>query len=188
MSLGHIHMRELQYALRSQQNAASNPPSQWIPLMSPAKLELLWWGTSSHLLRGAPMCTLVPDFHLFTDASREGWGAHHVGSLGSHLASCSHQCSGIGGRLSAIRHWWRLIQNSTVLVATDNSTVVSYLNKGGGGGGGAISRYPSGRDTFQVASLLWWTFYRAPTSSFPRNGLSTRRQWTASFSCGARPI
>ena len=58
---------------------------------------------------------------IFTDASTQGWGAH-MGDLDPFRMQAPHQGSNIGPPS----------QGHHVLIATDNTTVVAYINKQGG--------------------------------------------------------
>ena len=74
---------------------------------------------------------------LFTDASNEGWGAHldqnFTKGLWSDLEKRLHiNVLELKAVSLALRDFKDQCQNQTVLVATDNSTVVAYINKQGG--------------------------------------------------------
>ena len=74
---------------------------------------------------------------LFTDASNKGWGAHLNQSSTKGLWSDQEKRLHINvlelkAVSLALRSFKDQCQNQTVLVATDNSTVVAYINKQGG--------------------------------------------------------
>ena len=74
---------------------------------------------------------------LFTDASNEGWGAHLDQNSTKGLWSDREKRLHINvlelkAVSLALRDFKDQCQNQTVLVATDNSTVVAYINKQGG--------------------------------------------------------
>ena len=88
-------------------------------------------------MKGANLHPKDHSVQLFTDASNEGWDAHleqtsekglwldrekrlHINVLELKVVSL------------ALRRFKDQCQNQTVLVATDNSTVVAYINKPGG--------------------------------------------------------
>ena len=78
-----------------------------------------------------------PDFYLFMDASLNGWGAH-LGDL-SVSDQWSVQWSKEHINVLELRAVWlvlksfrQVISGCQVLLSTDNTTVVAYLNKGGG--------------------------------------------------------
>ena len=85
---------------------------------------------------------------LFTDDSNEGWGAHLDQSSTKGL--WSEQEKGLHINVLelkavslALHQFKHQCQNQTVLVATDNSTVVAYINKQGG------------THSFEMCALLW---------------------------------
>ena len=81
--------------------------------------------------------TITPNKHarqIFTDASIEGWRAH----LNEHTAGGTGSLPGsklhiyyleLKAVFLALKEFQDLCSNKIVLVATDNSTVVSYINK-----------------------------------------------------------
>ena len=74
---------------------------------------------------------------LFTDASNKGWGAHleqvSTKGLWSDREKRLHiNILELKAVSLALQSFKDECQNQTVLVATDNSTVVAYINKQGG--------------------------------------------------------
>ena len=74
---------------------------------------------------------------IFTDASNLGWGAHMGDSKISGTWTLIDRklhinCLVLKAVTCALQHWAPLLQGHQVMVATDNSTVVSYINKQGG--------------------------------------------------------
>ena len=85
---------------------------------------------------------------LLTDASNEGWGAHLEPSSTQGLWSPQEKGLHINvlelkAAFLALRRFKDQCQDQTVLVATDNSTVVAYINKQGG------------THSAEVCALLW---------------------------------
>ena len=84
--------------------------------------------------------TITPIKHalqIFIDASIEGWGAH----LDEHTARGTWSLPGSKLHINylglkavflALKEFQDLCSNKIVLVATDNTTEVSYINKRGG--------------------------------------------------------
>ena len=86
---------------------------------------------------GSPSYPDKPDTQLFTDASNIGWGAHWNALTVSGVWTTTEKTLHINVlELEAIHramlHWLRKLMGLTVLVASDNSTVVSYIIKQGG--------------------------------------------------------
>ena len=89
------------------------------------------------MLQGQPLHPLKHALQLFTDASKEGCGTH----LNDHTARGTWSLPESKLHINylelnvvflAPREFQDLCQNNIVLVATDSTTVVSYMNKGGG--------------------------------------------------------
>ena len=95
------------------------------------------WLDPRFLTSGIPIRPFQADFTIFTDASSQGWGAHMGDSkiLGTwtltdrklHINFLEFKAVTL-----ALQHWAPLLQGRQVMVATDNATVVSYINKQGG--------------------------------------------------------
>ena len=89
------------------------------------------------MLPGQPLHPLKHALQIFTDASKEGWGAH----LNEHTARGTWSLPETKLHINhlelkavflALKEFQNLFCNKTVLVATDNTTVVAYINKEGG--------------------------------------------------------
>ena len=104
------------------------------------------WQDPRFLTLGIPIRTFQADFTIFTDTSTQGWGAHMGDSQISGTWTRTDRklhinCLELNAVVSALKHWAQVLQghqvmiatdNSTVVSYTDNSTVVSYINKQGG--------------------------------------------------------
>ena len=71
---------------------------------------------------------------IFTDASMQGWGAHMGDSQISGNWTCTDRklhinCLELKAVVSALQHWAPVLQGHQVMIAMDNLTVVSYINK-----------------------------------------------------------
>ena len=89
------------------------------------------------LTSGIPIRTFQVDFMIFTDASTQGWGAHmgdsKISGIWNHTDHKLHiNCLEFKAVVCALQHWAPLLQGHQIMIATDNSTVVSYMNKQGG--------------------------------------------------------
>ena len=95
-----------------------------------------WWQNPTNVMRGADFLPKDHSIQLFTDASNEGWGAYLDQSskgLWSDREKRLHiNVLELKAVSLALRSFKDQCQNQTVLVATDNSTVVAYINKQGG--------------------------------------------------------
>ena len=95
---------------------------------------LQWWLSADNVLTGQPLHPLKHALQIFTDTPKEGWGAH----LNEHTARGSWSLPESKLHINylelkavflALKEFQDLCTNKKVLVATDNTTVVSYINK-----------------------------------------------------------
>ncbi|KAK6171159.1 hypothetical protein SNE40_019407 [Patella caerulea] len=101
------------------------------------RFHLQWWRQKEVFFQGIPLASHQNQFPIWTDAGNSGWGGH----------SFQEKVSGLWNRFERQKHinWLELmavfkvlklfvhnIQQRNVLVHTDNSTVVAYINKQGG--------------------------------------------------------
>ena len=89
------------------------------------------------MLLGQPLHPLKHALQIFTDASKEGWGAHldeHTvrGTLSLPESKLHINHLELKAVFLALKEFRTLVLNKTVLIATDNTTVVAYINKEGG--------------------------------------------------------
>ena len=90
-----------------------------------------------HVLTGQPLHPLKHALQIFTDASKEGWGTHLDGHTARGTWSLPESKLHINhlelkAVFLALKEFRTLCCNKTVLIATDNTTVVAYINKEGG--------------------------------------------------------
>ena len=95
------------------------------------------------MLLGQPLHPLKHALQIFTDASNEGWGAH----LDDHTARGTWSLPETKLHINhlelkavflALKEFRTLVCNKTVLIATDNTTVVAYIIKEGGMKSGSL--------------------------------------------------
>ena len=92
------------------------------------------WQDPRFLTSGIPLGRFQAEFAIFTDTFMQGWGAHRGDSqiLGTwtHSNRKLHiNCLEPKAVIHARQHWAQVLQGQQVMIATDNSTVVSYINK-----------------------------------------------------------
>ena len=107
-----------------------------LPWTEAIAAHLDWWQNPSNMMRGADLHPKDHSIQLFTDASNEGWGAHLDQSSTKGLWSDREKRLHINilelkAVSLALRSFKDQCQNQIMLVATDNSTVVAYINKQG---------------------------------------------------------
>ena len=140
--LGRLHMRPIQWHLKKHWHVPEILDKE-IPVPPTLHPHLDWWLEERNVLRGQPLHPMRHALQVFTDASNEGWGAH----LGDYIArgvwsepeSRLHinflELKAVFLALKSFEHFCR---DQIVLVATDNTTVVSYINKEGGMRSGSL--------------------------------------------------
>ena len=95
------------------------------------------------MLPGQPLHPLKHALQIYTDASKEGWGAHlnertarGTWSLPESKLPINHL--ELKAVFLALKEFQDLCSNNIVLVATDNTTVVAYINREGGMKSGSL--------------------------------------------------
>ena len=134
--LGRLHMRPIQWHLKNNWRVPETM-EKIIPIPNSLHPHLRWWLKESNVLTGQPLHPLKHALQIFTDASKEGWGAQlneHISrgnwSLPESKLHINHL--ELKAVLLALKEFQNLCVNNTVLIATDNTTVVVYINKEGG--------------------------------------------------------
>ena len=134
--LGRLHMRPIQWHLKNNWRVPE-ALEKVIPVPRSLHPHLEWWLNEHNVLQGQPLHPLRHALQIFTDASKEGWGAH----LSEHTARGSWSVPEsklhinyleLKAVLLALKEFQDLCTSKIVLVATDNTTVVAYINKEGG--------------------------------------------------------
>ena len=139
VDLGRLHMRPLQFHLLSKWKPHVDSLEQDIHLGPQFSYHLKWWMNPNIYTKGVPLQEPKPDFHIFTDASHVGWGAHiePLGLLKQGLWCKEDKELHINNLemkavFLALHHWSLQINGCCVMIASDNTTVVSYLKRQGG--------------------------------------------------------
>ena len=137
--LGRLHLRPLQISLHKLWQPQNFPLDHQIGLTTKILQHLKWWLQEDLYLHGIPMKIDPPSHTIFTDASLSGWGAHVepegllFHGLWTEDQSRLHinvlEMKAIFLSLTRAIH---KVKNSTVLVSTDNTTMVAYIRHQGG--------------------------------------------------------
>ena len=140
--LGRLHMRPIQWHLKNNWRVPESL-EKVIPVPKSLHPHLRWWLEENNVLLGQPLHPLKHALQIFTDASNEGWGAHlddHTArgtwSLPESKLHINHL--ELKAVFLALKEFRTLVCNKTVLIATDNTTVVAYINKEGGMKSGSL--------------------------------------------------
>ena len=141
-SVGRLHMRLVQWHLKRHWHVPESL-EKIIPVPLSLHPHLDWWLDETNVLKGQPLHPLQHALQIFTDASNEGWGAHLGGSIARGVWSEPESRLHINflelkAVLLALRSFEKQCRGQIVLIATDNTTVVSYINKEGGMKSGSL--------------------------------------------------
>ena len=110
-----------------------------VPITSMIRFHLKWWIDINRFTQGTFIHPPDPNAFLFTEASHYEWGAHlkpvRLSFHGSWTEDQSQLCINILEIMAihfALKVAIHYIHHSCVMTSTDNTTVVSYINKQGG--------------------------------------------------------
>ncbi|XP_056009342.1 uncharacterized protein LOC130051435 [Ostrea edulis] len=135
--LGRLHIRPIQWYLLEFWVPASQQWEAVIPILPRLYPHLLWWSVRENVMIGCSLDPPVPSMTLFTDASLTGWGATLEGREASGIWSGLQLTEHINllemrAVLLALKQFSQFVQGQSLMIATDNTTVVAYLQNQGG--------------------------------------------------------
>ena len=133
---GSLHMRPIQWHLKNNWRVPESL-EKIIPLPRSLHPHLQLWLEEDNVLQGQPLHPVKHALQIFTDASKEGWGAHlneftARGSWSVPESKLHINYLELKAVFLALKEFQDLCVDKIVLVATDNTTVVAYINKEGG--------------------------------------------------------
>ena len=138
-SLGRLHLRPLQMCLLSVWKPHIFPLDHPISINGMIRSHLQWWINPIRFETGTSIHPPDPKFFLYTDASHYGWGAHLEPTTLSFLGRWTENQSQLHINMLemmairlALKQAKTFIHHSCIMISTDNTTVVSYINKQGG--------------------------------------------------------
>ena len=130
-------MRPLQLHLLRFFTPLVDPQDKLVPLSPEIKVLCRAWASPSRILVGKPFSPPPPSLVITTDASGHGWGAvlhpHHVSGVWSKGEALDNINSlELKAVLLALQNLESLVVGHSVLIRSDNMTVVSFINHQGG--------------------------------------------------------
>ena len=135
-------MRPIQWQLKNKRRVPESL-EKVIPVPRSLHPHLRWWLEESNGLPGQQLHPLKHALQIFTDASKEMWGTHlnertarGTWSLPESNLHMNHL--ELKAIFLALKEFQDLCSDKIVLVATDNTTVVAYINKEGGMNSGSL--------------------------------------------------
>ena len=132
-----IHYRALQRCVTSHLSRGFSYKSI-ISVSSSARKDLEWWISTSYPLPARSLYSFSPDVTLFSDSSSTGWGGwtssgeHTFGWWSQSEAKLHVNFLELKAVFILFQCFFRLSSNSSILIRTDSSTVVAYINNQGG--------------------------------------------------------
>ncbi|KAK7905173.1 hypothetical protein WMY93_017780 [Mugilogobius chulae] len=135
--LGRLYMRPFQKWVTAFHLDPARHAYKLVPVTAACVRALRPWRRQGFLSAGVPMGTVIARKVITTDASLRGWGATHEGRTvsgvwSSQMRLCHINYLELRAVYLALHHFLPLIKGQHVLVRTDNTTVVAYINKQGG--------------------------------------------------------
>ena len=137
--LGRLHLRLLQMCLLSVWRPHILPLDHHVLINSMIKFHLTWWMNTNCFVQGMPIHPPDSSVFLYTDASHYGWGAHLEPMSLSFHGHWSEDQSQLHINILeimaihfALKKALKYIHHSCVMISTDNTSLVSYMNKQGG--------------------------------------------------------
>ena len=155
--LGRLHMRPIQWHLKNNWRVPESL-EKVIPIPRSLHPHLQWWQREDNVLTGQPLYPIKYALQIFTGASKEGWGAHLNDRTARGVWSLPESKLHINflelkAVFLALKEFQGLCTGNIVLVVTDNTTVVSYINKEGGMRSGPLC-------ALLWRTLTWCTIHR----------------------------
>ena len=131
--LGRLHMRPIQWHLKNNWRVPESL-EKGIPVPRLLHPHVKWLLEESNVLPDQPLHPLKHAVQIFTDASKERWGAHlneltarGTWSFPERKLHMNHL--ELKAVFLALKRFKDLASNNIVLVASDKTTVVAYINK-----------------------------------------------------------
>ena len=160
--LGRLMARDLQIHVNSHWTDRTNLRTQ-IPVTQEIQSRLLWWTKVDNVMCGHQLRPPPHAVEIWSDASHIGWGAHilekhsnltdEVSGSWTSVETLNHiNYLELRAVFLALQHWIHLVTNQSVLVHTDNTSALSYINRQSG------SRSPTLHQLCQ--KLLVWCHQR----------------------------
>jgi ribonuclease HI len=132
-----LYMRPLQIYLNAHWNRKTMSLNHKV--MIPLKLlsVIQWWSDTQNLLKGLEFPPKKHTVIVTTDASLTAWGAHCGSQMVQGTWNPHQQAQHINllellAVWNALKAFLHIVKNQVVLVQTDNTSVLHYINKSGG--------------------------------------------------------
>lgn len=132
-----LHMRPIQLHLLHWWKPASRDLEASIPTSRHLKTHLEWWLQIVNLQKGRSLQPVQTSLTIATDASSQAWGGvlnnmYVQGKWTIQQKKWHINCLELQAVLLTLENFLPHLKNHNVLIRSDNTTVVQYLNKQGG--------------------------------------------------------
>ncbi|KAL6467752.1 hypothetical protein MHYP_G00234290 [Metynnis hypsauchen] len=137
MQWGLLMMRDFQRWVASHHLRTRRHLSHPVSITAACMTALRYWRNSAVLAAGIPLGGVSTRITLTTDASLSGWGATLMGRAVNgvwppQLSQAHINYLELLAVFLAVKHFRKFLQGQHVLIKSDNSTVVAYINRQGG--------------------------------------------------------
>ena len=131
-----LYMRPIQLHLLCFWKPSSMNLTVKIPVTQHLKSHLRWWSDLANILKGRSLQQSQTNITITTDASNSGYGGHVMNQFVQGTWSAVQKKLHINFlELEAVfltlKHFLPILQGQNVLIRSDNTTVVQYINKRG---------------------------------------------------------
>ena len=132
-----LYMRPIQLHLLSFWKPSSLDLVKIIPVTQHLIDHLQWWLNPNNVLKGKYINQKEPSVTVTTDASKTGYGGHMnsqivQGEWSPEQREWHINLLEMEAVFLVLKHFIRNLKGQTILIRSDNSTVVQYINKQGG--------------------------------------------------------
>ena len=128
--LGQLHMRPIQWHLKNNWRVPESL-EKVMPILRFLYPHLQWWLKEDNVLTGQPLHPIKHALQIFTDASKEGWGIHLNEPIARGTWSVPESKLHINylDLKEDFLTFSRPLLRQDNTYSTDNTTVVSYINR-----------------------------------------------------------
>jgi hypothetical protein len=132
-----LYMRPIQLHLLSFWKPVSQKLDVNIPFTQHLKSHLSWWKSGANTLKGRHFQQTKTNITIMTDASKLGYGGFmgnqvFQGTWSSNQSKLHINWLELKAVYLTVNHFLSQIKNQAVLIRSDNTTVVQYINTQGG--------------------------------------------------------
>ena len=133
-----MHMRYMQLFLLHYWRPHRDPMSMLLTVPESLLPDVRWWRNTANLLVGVSLAHRPSQYTMTTDASLYGWGGHldsHEGVQGLWTPQEKEMHINVLELLSVrkcMAQYLPILAGKVVLIRSDNTTTVAYINKQGG--------------------------------------------------------